>query len=35
MPLASYTMIHREARLSNLDVKLICDWANATSAPSK
>jgi len=35
MPLASYTMIHREARLSNLDVKLICDWADATSAPSK
>src|SRR5262252_10107628 len=24
MPLASYTMIHRKARLSKLDVKLIC-----------
>jgi Haem-binding domain len=35
MPLASYTMIHRKARLSKLDVKLICDWADATSAPSK
>jgi len=35
MPLASYTMIHRKARLSKLDVKLICDWADATSTPSK
>jgi len=35
MPLASYTMIHRKARLSKLDVKLICDWAAATGAPSK
>ena len=35
MPLASYTMIHRKARLSKSDVKLICDWAAATSKPSK
>ena len=35
MPLASYTMIHRKARLSKLDVKLICDWAAATDAPGK
>jgi hypothetical protein len=35
MPLASYTMIHRKARLSKHDVKLICDWAAATGKPSK
>jgi hypothetical protein len=35
MPLASYTMIHRKAKLSKLDVKLICDWAAAPSAASK
>jgi cytochrome c5 len=27
MPLASYTMIHRKAKLSKRDVKLICDCA--------
>jgi len=35
MPLASYTMIHRTAKLSKLDIKLICDWAAAPSTPSK
>jgi hypothetical protein len=35
MPLASYTMIHSKAKLSKLDVKLICDWAAAPSTPSK
>ena len=35
MPLASYTMIHSKAKLSELDVKLICDWAAASSTPSK
>ena len=35
MPLASYTMIHHKAKLSKLDVKLICDWAAAPSTPSK
>jgi hypothetical protein len=30
MPLASYTLIHRKAKLSNQDVKLICDWAEAS-----
>jgi hypothetical protein len=27
MPLPEYTVIHRNARLSKQDVKLICDWA--------
>jgi hypothetical protein len=35
MPLASYTMIHRKAKISPLDVKLICDWAAASSTASK
>ena len=35
MPLPSYTMIHGNAKLSKLDVKLICDWAAAPSTPSK
>jgi len=35
MPLASYTMIHRKAKISPLDVKLICDWAAASSTGSK
>jgi|SRR5215469_2113718 len=35
MPLASYTMIHRNAKLSKQDVKLICDWAAAPIIPSK
>jgi hypothetical protein len=29
MPLPSYTLIHRNAKLSKRDVKLICDWAAA------
>jgi hypothetical protein len=33
MPLASYTMIHRQAKLSKRDVKLICDWAAASGTP--
>jgi hypothetical protein len=33
MPLASYTMIHRKAKLSKRDVKLICDWAAASGTP--
>jgi hypothetical protein len=33
MPLASYAMIHRHAKLSKQDVKLICDWAVAASIP--
>jgi hypothetical protein len=32
MPLREYTAIHRKARLSKQDVKLICDWADAPSA---
>jgi heme-binding protein len=27
MPLTSYTSIHKEARLSEGDVKVLCDWA--------
>jgi hypothetical protein len=34
MPLASYTMIHRQAKLSKQDVKLICDWAVLPITPS-
>lgn len=31
MPLHEYTAIHRNARLSKQDVKLICEWAAAPS----
>ena len=33
MPLPEYTVIHRNARLSKLDVELICEWAAAPSTP--
>ena len=33
MPLPDYTAIHRKAKLSKQDVKSICDWADAQSAP--
>ncbi|HLA09896.1 MAG TPA: heme-binding domain-containing protein [Pyrinomonadaceae bacterium] len=29
MPLSSYTLIHRKAKLSGDDVKVLCDWANS------
>ena len=29
MPLDSYTLIHRGARLSNADMKTLCDWTGA------
>jgi hypothetical protein len=29
MPLESYTMIHRGAVMSQDDIKVLCDWANA------
>lgn len=32
MPMASYTWIHRSARLSAHDVQILCDWANAERA---
>lgn len=32
MPLRPYTMLHRDARLSNLDVDLICTWASSPVA---
>lgn len=35
MPLASYTMIHPQAKLSKQDVKLICDWAVAPDTPGE
>jgi len=31
MPLTSYKMIHRQAKLSAQDVRLICDWAAAST----
>jgi hypothetical protein len=31
MPLKSYVLIHRSARLSERDVQAICDWAEAES----
>ena len=31
MPLASYEVIHRHAKLSSDDVKTICDWTRAES----
>ncbi|HEX8846347.1 MAG TPA: heme-binding domain-containing protein [Pyrinomonadaceae bacterium] len=31
MPLPSYLRMHGEARLSNEDVKTLCDWASAES----
>jgi hypothetical protein len=27
MPLDSYTLVHRGARLTPADVKTLCDWA--------
>jgi len=32
MPLAEYTLIHRNAKLSKRDVELICNWAAAASS---
>jgi hypothetical protein len=29
MPLNSYTLVHRGAKLSPADVKTLCDWSNA------
>lgn len=31
MPMASYTLLHRDARLSGDDVRTLCDWANSES----
>ena len=31
MPLTSYTLLHRDARLSPADVQTLCDWAAAES----
>jgi hypothetical protein len=33
MLLPEYTMIHREAKLSEQDVALLCGWAAGTNAP--
>jgi hypothetical protein len=33
MPLSDYAAIHRKARLSKEDVRLICAWADASSTP--
>ena len=32
MPIESYTWIHRSAKLSDEDIKAICDWAEAEQA---
>jgi hypothetical protein len=32
MPIRSYTLIHRAAKLSAEEVKTLCDWAEAESA---
>jgi hypothetical protein len=29
MPLASYTMVHRGAVMSQEDIKVLCDWVTA------
>jgi hypothetical protein len=31
MPMPSYTLVHRDARLSGNDVKTLCDWAASES----
>ena len=31
MPMPSYTLVHRDARLSADDVRTLCDWARAES----
>lgn len=31
MPLRSYALVHRDARLSEADVKTVCDWARQGS----
>jgi hypothetical protein len=33
MPLRAYTLIHRNARLSDADVTLICSWAATATKP--
>jgi hypothetical protein len=35
MPLLGYTAIHRNARLSKQDVKVICEWASAPTHVEK
>lgn len=32
MPLPSYLWIHREAQMSDEEIKILCDWAKAESA---
>jgi hypothetical protein len=29
MPMDSYTWIHRSAKLSDADIKVLCDWTEA------
>ncbi len=31
MPMPSYTLVHRDARLSDADVRTLCEWASAES----
>jgi Haem-binding domain len=32
MPLGSYTLVHRDARLSDRDVEALCSWTRSVSA---
>ena len=33
MPLASYTLMHRSAKLSRVDVETLCNWAAGAAQP--
>jgi len=35
MPLGSYTVMHRDARLSDADISALCDWADATARTAR
>ena len=32
MPLASYTLLHPSAKLSDADVRALCDWSESERA---
>ena len=35
MPVGSYTLLHRDARLSDADVAALCSWATAALGPGR
>jgi hypothetical protein len=35
MPLGSYTLVHRDAKLSSADVKVLCEWTESARAKLK